>query len=150
MLITTDPYRMATMDSIQEAKTNNAINVNTPKNSKPEYSGVCIHIVGVNENGARQIMTYQNRTIHSCILDNLRRKGISIAEPNQLDEMIGEKIGRLNAGQNIAVEVDPFGVVLSLHKISGFDCLYDVNESAVIISFQELERFFYEQQTISI
>ena len=141
---------MATMDSIQEAKTNNAINVNTPQKSKTEYSGVCIHIVGVKENGAMQIMTYQNRTIHSCIQKHLRRKGISIADPNQLDEMIGKKIGRLNAGENIAVEIDPFGVVLSLHKISGFDCLHNVDEAAVIISFQELERFFYEQQTVSI
>jgi len=141
---------MATMDSIQEEQTNNAINVNTPKKSKTEYSGVFIHIVGVNENGARQIMTYQNRTIHSCIQNHLRRKGLSIADPNQLDEMIGKKIGRLNAGQNIAVEIDQFGVVLSLHKIDGFDCLYDVDEAAVIISFHELESFFYEQQTVSI
>lgn len=95
-------------------------------------------------------MTYQNRIIHTCIQNHLRRNGITIANSNELDEMIGKKIGRLNAGENIAVEIDPFGVVLSLHKISGFDCLYDVDEAAVIISFQELERFFYEQQTVSI
>jgi hypothetical protein len=90
-------------------------------------------------------MTYQNRFIIDYITKHLRRHGISLADGDQMTHIVLKNIGRLNYGDNIAVEIDSFGVLLSVRKISGFDCLHYVDEAAVIISFNELEGEFYDK-----
>ena len=99
---------------------------------------------------ATRPMTYQNRIIQSCIQTHLRRKGIGLADKERLAEMIRTNINRLNKGDNIALKIDSLGFIESVRKIDGFDCLHDVDEAAIIISYDELERFFYDQQTVSV
>lgn len=72
-----------------------------------------------------------------------------VADTITLNRMIEDKLGRLHFGESIAVDVDDNGNVLSLCKIAGFSRLHDIDESAIIISHQELERFIHEQQAVS-
>ena len=125
-----------------------AIYGDTPKNSNIEKSGVCTHIVCLSHRNARNEMSYQNTIIKKCIQNHFRRRGISVADTSSLDEMMQGKLGRLNAGESIAVNVDEDGNVLALFKIAGFSCLHDIDDSATVISHQEIERFFHEQQTV--
>jgi hypothetical protein len=93
-------------------------------------------------------MTYQNRIILDCIKSYLRRNGIMINDKDQLQEMIMRNIRRLNHGDKIAVDIDSFGVVLSVRRITGLDCLHDVDESSILISFNELEEYFNDQNRV--
>ena len=67
-----------------------------------------------------------------------------------LDELIAKNIRRLNEGERIAVDFDAEGNLTSLKRIDGFDCLHKLGEGALIISYAELERYFNEQQSISL
>jgi hypothetical protein len=64
--------------------------------------------------------------------------------------MLERNIRRLNAGENIAVDFDWSGAITSVRKVRGFDCLHSIEDNAIIISFRELERYFYEQQSVSV
>jgi hypothetical protein len=64
--------------------------------------------------------------------------------------MIEKNIRRLNAGENIAVDFDWSGEIKSIRKVHGFDCLHSIEDNAIMISFQELERYFNEQQSVSV
>jgi hypothetical protein len=95
-------------------------------------------------------MTYQASIIKQFIQARLRRLGMSAGEDLTLVKMITDNIRRLNTSENIALGFDENGVLLSVQKIDGFDCLHKYDESAIIISFSELERYFNEQQSVSM
>jgi len=129
---------------------NGAICFNTPKNSEIEKIGVSICIVGRCSVEARKIMTYQSHIIKQVLQSHLRRRGIHIPDESLLNEMIEKNIRRLNAGENIAVDFDWSGEIKSIRKVHGFDCLHSIEDNAIMISFQELERYFNEQQSVSV
>jgi len=95
-------------------------------------------------------MTYQSHIIKKVLQSHLRGKGISFADESLLDELIERNIRRLNPGDNIAVELDLSGEIKSVRKVRGFDCLHSIQDNAIMISFQELERYFNEQQSLSV
>jgi hypothetical protein len=95
-------------------------------------------------------MTYQSLVIKQLLQSHLRRRGINIPDDCLLDEMIEGNITRLNTGDNVAVDFDCSGEIKSIRKVRGFDCLHSIEDNAIIISFQQLERFFNEQQSLSV
>jgi hypothetical protein len=42
------------------------------------------------------------------------------------------------------------GNLMSVRRIDGFDCLHKLGEGALIVSYAELERYFNEQQSLSV
>lgn len=67
-----------------------------------------------------------------------------------LETMIATKIRRLRTGDYIAINLDESGEVKDVQRIEGVDCLHAVDEGAMVISYQELERYFYEQQSATV
>ncbi len=95
-------------------------------------------------------MTYQTAIIKQFIQDHLDRKGIYLENDVLLDELIVKNVRRLNEGDKIAVDFDGDGNLTSVKRIYGFDCLHRLGEGALIVSYAELERYFNEQQSISV
>jgi hypothetical protein len=95
-------------------------------------------------------MTYQAKLIKQCIQSRLRRTGLIDVDDRLLEKMIANNIRRLNSGDQIAVELDGAGGIKSLKKIDGVGSLHTVDERAIIIHYQELERYFNEQQSPSM
>jgi hypothetical protein len=95
-------------------------------------------------------MTYQATIIKRFIEARLERKGVFLENESLLDELIAKNIRRLNEGDKIAVDFDEEGHVASVRRIDGFDCLHRLGEGALIVSYAELERYFNEQQSISV
>jgi hypothetical protein len=99
---------------------------------------------------ARNQMTYQINTIKKLIKERLRSIGQAICDDSMLGEMIERNIPRLNPGEYIAVDIDSSGLPTSVKRVIGFDSLGDISENAILISFQQLERYFNEQQHASM
>lgn len=95
-------------------------------------------------------MTYQASIIKQFIQARLRRNGMSAGDEVNLTKMITNNIRRLNSSDNIALDFDENGVLFSVKRIDGFDCLHGFGDKAIIISFSELERYFNEQQANSV
>lgn len=95
-------------------------------------------------------MTYQVSLIKEVVESRLRMMGLGLSDGSDLAEMISRSIRILRYGENVAVEVDPDGHVYAVKKIDGFDSLHTIGERAFIISYQELERYFNEQQSASV
>jgi hypothetical protein len=95
-------------------------------------------------------MNYQTAIIKQFIHRVLERTGNRLENDGLLDELIAKNIRRLNEGERIAVDFDAEGNLTSLKRIDGFDCLHKLGEGALIISYAELERYFNEQQSISL
>jgi hypothetical protein len=95
-------------------------------------------------------MTYQTKLIIQCIQSRLRRAGIASVEDKLLETMIATKIRRLRMGEQIAINLDESGEVKDVQRIEGVDCLHTVDERAIVISYRELERYFYEQQSATV
>jgi hypothetical protein len=95
-------------------------------------------------------MTYQAAIIKQFIKARLERKGIYFESESLVDELIAKNIRRLNEGERIAVDLDSEGNLASVRRIDGFDCLHKLGEGALIVSYAELERYFNEQQTLSV
>lgn len=95
-------------------------------------------------------MTYQTAIIKQFIQARLDRKGIYLENDFLLDELIVKNVRRLNEGEKIAVDFDVDGNLTSVKRIDGFDCLHGLGEGALIVSYAELERYFNEQQSLSV
>jgi hypothetical protein len=95
-------------------------------------------------------MTYQAAIIKQLIQATLEKRGIYPENDFLLDELIAKNIRRLNEGDKIAVDFDAEGMLASVKRIDGFDCLHKLSKRALIISYAELERYFNEQQSISV
>jgi hypothetical protein len=95
-------------------------------------------------------MTYQAAIIKQFIQASLEKMGVFLDNAFVLEEMIAKNIRRLNVGDKIAVDFDAEGKLKSVRRIDGFDCLHGLGEGALIVSYAELERYFYEQQSISV
>ena len=95
-------------------------------------------------------MTYQAAIIKQLIQAILEKKGIYPEKDCLLDELIEKNVRRINEGDKIAVDFDAEGHLMSVRKIDGFDCLHKLSERALIISYAELERYFNEQQSVSV
>jgi hypothetical protein len=67
-----------------------------------------------------------------------------------LNELIGRNIRRLNIGDKIGVDFDANGSLSTVRRIDGFDCLHNIGEKVLIISYTELERYFNDQQRVSM
>jgi hypothetical protein len=95
-------------------------------------------------------MTYQAAIITQYIRARLGMMGIYLENQTVLSELIGKNIRRLNMGDKIAVDFNSNGIISAVKRIDGFDCLHTLGEGALIISYVELERYFNEQQSISV
>jgi hypothetical protein len=95
-------------------------------------------------------MTYQSAIVKKLITAILDRKGIHVENDVLLDELIARNITRLNEGDKIAVDFDADGIITSVRRIDGFDCLHRLSRGALVISYSELERYFNEQHTVSV
>lgn len=95
-------------------------------------------------------MTYQITIINKLIKERLRRSGQLVCDDSMLDEMIERNIAKLNPGEYIAVDIDSSGFPSSVKRVIGFDSLGGISENAILISFQQLERYFNEQQNASM
>jgi hypothetical protein len=95
-------------------------------------------------------MTYQASVIKAVVESRLRARGFCQDDDSNLAEMISRNIRNLRYGENVAVETDSEGNVYAVKKVDGFDCLHTIGEGAFIISYQELERYFHEQQSASV
>lgn len=95
-------------------------------------------------------MTYQAAIIKQLIQATLEKRGIYPENDFLLDKLIAKNIRRLNEGDKIAVDFDADGMLTSVKRIDGFDCLHKLRKRALIISYAELERYFNEQQSISV
>jgi hypothetical protein len=95
-------------------------------------------------------MTYQTAIISKYIQARLSMMGIYLENDSVLNELIGKNIRRLNNGDKVGVNFDADGIPSSVKRIDGFDCLHNLGEEALIISYTELERYFNEQQPISM
>jgi len=94
-------------------------------------------------------MNYQHKIIKLVVLKALSREGIYIDDESELDEILFRRVSRIRAGEQIALDVDRSGRIKSIIKVLGFDCLYAIDEGSIIISYQELERAFHEQEVIA-
>lgn len=95
-------------------------------------------------------MTYQAAIIKQFIESILEKRGIYHENDFLLDDLIAKNVRRLNEGEKIAVDFDGDGILMSVKRIDGFDCLHKLSKRALIISYAELERYFNEQQSISV
>ena len=95
-------------------------------------------------------MTYQAAIIKQFIEAILEKRGIYPESDFLLDELIAKNIRRINQGDKIAVDFDAEGILMSVRRIDGFDCLHKLSKRALIISYAELERYFNEQQSVSV
>jgi hypothetical protein len=95
-------------------------------------------------------MTYQSAIIKQFIKAILERNGVDAENDALLDELIARNIRRLNEGDKIAVDFDADGTISSVIRIDGFDCLHRLSTGAILISYAELERYFNEQQSVSV
>lgn len=95
-------------------------------------------------------MTYQATIIKQFIQAILRKKGFYAENDALLDELISKNIRRINEGDKIAVDCDEEGILVAVNRIDGFDCLHKLSKGALIISYAELERYFNEQQSVSV
>jgi hypothetical protein len=95
-------------------------------------------------------MTYQAAIINQFIQAILEKRGIYPENDFLLDELIAKNIRRINEGEKIAVDFDAEGILMSVRRIDGFDCLHKLSRRALIISYAELERYFNEQQSVSV
>ena len=95
-------------------------------------------------------MTYQANIIKQFIQTILKKKGIDAENGALLDELISKNIRRINEGDKIAVECDEEGILVAVMRIDGFDCLHKLSKEALIISYAELERYFNDQQSVSV
>lgn len=95
-------------------------------------------------------MTYQAAIIKQFIEAILEKRGIYPENDFLLDELIAKNIRRINEGDQIAVDFDAEGILMSVRRIDGFDCLHGLSKRALIISYAELERYFNEQQSVSV
>jgi len=94
-------------------------------------------------------MSYQHKIIKLVVLKALSREGIYIDDESELDEMLFRRVSRIREGEQIALDVDRSGRIKSIIKVLGFECLHAIEECAIIISYQELEREFHEQEVIA-
>lgn len=95
-------------------------------------------------------MTYQAAIIKQFIEATLEKRGIYPENDFLLDELIAKNIRRINEGDKIAVDFDADGILMAVRRIDGFDCLHKLSKRALIISYAELERYFNEQQSVSV
>ena len=95
-------------------------------------------------------MTYQASVIKAVVESRLRKRGLGCKGNPKLAEMISRNIRQLRYGEYVAVGTDSEGHVYAVKKVDGFDCLHTIGEDAFIISYQELERYFNEQQSASM
>jgi uncharacterized protein YuzE len=94
-------------------------------------------------------MSYQHKIIKLVVLKALSREVIYLDDESELDEMLSRRVSRIRAGEQIALDVDRSGRIKSIIKVLGFECLHAIEECAIIISYQELEREFHEQEVIA-
>lgn len=95
-------------------------------------------------------MTYQAAIIKQLIQAILDKKGIVPENDVLLDELIAKNIRRMDEGDNIAVDFDAEGILVAVKRIDGFSCLHKLSKRALIISYAELERYFNDQQSVSM
>lgn len=95
-------------------------------------------------------MTLQASIIKQVVKTRLCKRGLSLENESFFDSMISSKIRGLNEGEFIAIDVCPLGLVKAIKRVAGFGCLNTIDEGAIIISYSELERHFYEQQSTSL
>ena len=93
-------------------------------------------------------MSYQTKLIKSAIVDCLGRRGVVLTNESDVNQMVAHNIRRLKVGEHVAIEVDDLGRLTRIDKICGLDCLHSINETAIVISFHEIERFFNEQHDV--
>ena len=94
-------------------------------------------------------MSYQHKIIKLVVLKALSREGIYLDDESELEEMLSRRVSRIRAGEQIALDVERSGRINSIIKVLGFECLHAIDEGAIIISYQELEREFHEQEVIA-
>ena len=95
-------------------------------------------------------MTIQANIITQVVGDRLSARGFTLEDEVLFESMIAQKIRRLNEGEYIAFEIDALGQIHAITKVVGFSSLNTIKKGAIIISYNELERHFYEQQSASM
>jgi hypothetical protein len=100
--------------------------------------------------GAKAAMSIQENIILQVIRDRLCARGFALEDEVLVQTMISQRIRRLNEGDYIAVEIDALGRLLAITKVVGFSSLNTIENGAIMISYNELERQFYEQQSASM
>jgi len=86
-------------------------------------------------------MTYQNKIITDYILATLEQHQIDIEQEMDINNLISKKIGKLNHGQDIALDIHS---LIGIHKLDNFEDTSIISKDSIIISYRELEAIYYE------
>ena len=95
-------------------------------------------------------MTIQTNIIKQVVRDRLCARGYTLEDDGPFDSMVAQRVRGLNEGDYIAVEIDALGHIHAITKVVGFSSLNTIEEGAIIISYNELERHFYDQQSAAM
>ena len=88
-------------------------------------------------------MTYQTKIITDYILATLESHQIDIEQEIDINNLISRKIGKLNYGQDIALDIENDSLI-GIHKLDNFEDTSIISKDSIIISYRELEAMYYE------
>lgn len=88
-------------------------------------------------------MTLQQQIIKEYLQEIIETNLIEVEE-NYLDENALKKIGRLSHGEYVALSIKD-GILKQIVKLDGFVGSSTIDSESIIISFEQLEKKFYEQ-----
>ena len=88
-------------------------------------------------------MTLQQQIIKECLQEIIEKNLIEV-EKDYLDEDTLRKIGRISFGEYIALNIVD-GTLKEIVKLDGFSESSTIDSDSIIISFEHLEKKFYEQ-----
>lgn len=89
-----------------------------------------------------QVMTYQNKIITDYILATLEQHQIDVEQEMDINNSV-KKIGKLNQGQDIALDIENDSLI-GIHKLDNFEDTSTISKDSIIISYRELEAIYYE------